>query len=726
MILMHALSIIVPFYNSEEYITECISYIKRQRNQDFELILVNDGSTDRSEPLLDEALADYDKKVKYIKLETNQGHAHARNVGMQAVETPYFMFVDADDKLATYAVNFYLKHIQSFDGLIAPVHEFTLNMPQFVDQDRVQIKYLDTTSNPNSFLRKNTACNIIFKTAIVKGHNLQFNESLKVYTDWSFILDYVQYAEHFIRVINFPFYFKGEVYDPFETNTLSEQNFDFLFEDYAKSFIDALSRVKNKQTRTFIKQRMLNTLHNDFSPNLRETAQRFATHQDALAQVVRHLGVDILKEHKILFTLETFALAFRKIGWASSINRLRFVTRHAKRVALRQKGKELSQYFLTDKDENVNNKTVVFESFGGKNYSDSPKYIYEYMKDHYPELNYRWVFTNPETNRVPGEALKVKKNSAAYYQAYSEAKVWVSNARLPLFLNKKENQTYIQTWHGTPLKRLANDMKVVRMPGTTTSLYKRNFHKETSRWDYLISPNRYSSEIFRTAFWMPAEKTLEIGYPRNDILVNRADDVALQAEIREELNIQEGKKIIMYAPTWRDDEFVKKGSYTFKLKIDLARLQETIGDDYVVLLRMHYLIANALDLKGFEDFAIDVSNYNDISRLYLISDCLITDYSSVMFDYGILKRPQLFFPYDIEKYATELRGFYIDYHNDLPGPIYTDPDALIEGLKNIELIRETYQDQIEAFHQRFCSMENGRAAQYIGDMIYNEIQKSSD
>ncbi|WP_390579901.1 CDP-glycerol glycerophosphotransferase family protein, partial [Staphylococcus pseudintermedius] len=252
-----------------------------------------------------------------------------------------------------------------------------------------------------------------------------------VYTDWSFILDYVQYAEHFIRVINFPFYFKGEVYDPFETNTLSEQNFDFLFEDYAKSFIDALSRVKNKQTRTFIKQRMLNTLHNDFSPNLRETAQRFATHQDALAQVVRHLGVDILKEHKILFTLETFALAFRKIGWASSINRLRFVTRHAKRVALRQKGKELSKYFLTDKDENVNNKTVVFESFGGKNYSDSPKYIYEYMKDHYPELNYRWVFTNPETNRVPGEALKVKKNSAAYYQAYSEAKVWVSNARLP-------------------------------------------------------------------------------------------------------------------------------------------------------------------------------------------------------------------------------------------------------------------------------------------------------
>ncbi|MCA4773717.1 CDP-glycerol glycerophosphotransferase family protein, partial [Staphylococcus pseudintermedius] len=219
---------------------------------------------------------------------------------------------------------------------------------------------------------------------------------------------------------------------------------------------------------------------------------------------------------------------------------------------------------------------------------------------HYPELNYKWVFKQPEYNVVPGEVEKVEKNSKAYYQAYSEAKFWVSNARIPLFLNKKPNQIYIQTWHGTPLKRLANDMKVVRMPGTTTALYKRNFHKEASRWDHLVSPNRYSTEIFRTAFWMPPEKVLEIGYPRNDILVNRADDTALQQSIKEELNIPEDKKIIMYAPTWRDDEFIKKGQYTFELKIDLPRLQQELGDEYVILLRMHYLIANALDLNGYE------------------------------------------------------------------------------------------------------------------------------
>ena len=310
-----------------------------------------------------------------------------------------------------------------------------------------------------------------------------------------------------------------------------------------------------------------------------------------------------------------------------------------------------------------------------------------------------------------------------YYQAYSEASHWVSNARTPLYLNKKENQTYIQTWHGTPLKRLANDMKVVRMPGTTTPKYKRNFNRETSRWDYLISPNRYSTEIFRSAFWMDEERILEIGYPRNDVLVNRANDQEYLNEIRTHLNLPSDKKVIMYAPTWRDDEFVSKGKYLFELKIDLDNLYKELGDDYVILLRMHYLISNALDLSGYENFAIDVSNYNDVSELFLISDCLITDYSSVMFDYGILKRPQFFFAYDIDKYDKGLRGFYMNYMEDLPGPIYTEPYGLSKELKNLDKVQQQYQEKIDAFYNRFCSLDNGKASQYIGDLIHKDIKE---
>ena len=112
---------------------------------------------------------------------------------------------------------------------------------------------------------------------------------------------------------------------------------------------------------------------------------------------------------------------------------------------------------------------------------------------------------------------------------------------------------------------------------------------------------------------------------------------------------------------------------------------------------MHYLISNALDLTGYENFAVDVSNYNDVSELFLVSDCLITDYSSVMFDYGILKRPQFFFAYDIDKYDKGLRGFYMDYMKDLPGPIYTEPYGLAKKLKDLDKVQDEYQDQIDAF-----------------------------
>ncbi|SIN54867.1 CDP-glycerol:poly(glycerophosphate) glycerophosphotransferase [Mycobacteroides abscessus subsp. abscessus] len=339
------------------------------------------------------------------------------------------------------------------------------------------------------------------------------------------------------------------------------------------------------------------------------------------------------------------------------------------------------------------------------------------MLKRHPNYEFIWVFKNPSKVQIPGSAKKVKKGSKAYYEAYSKAKYWVSNARLPLYLNKKPNQVYIQNWHGTPLKRLANDMKVIRMPGTTTDNYKRNFREETSRWDYLVSPNRYSSKIFETAFWMKPEQLLEIGYPRNDVLVNHANDKSYIQEIKENLNLPADKKVIMYAPTWRDDEFVKKGKYLFNLQIDLDNLQAQLGDDYVVLLRMHYLISNALDLRGYEDFAIDVSNYSDISELYLISDCLITDYSSVMFDYGVLKRPQFFFAYDLDKYGQDLRGFYLDYHNDLPGPIHQDPYQLTEDLKNLDQVSIDYNDKINQFYDDFCSLENGQASKAISDLI---------
>ncbi|WP_323706592.1 bifunctional glycosyltransferase/CDP-glycerol:glycerophosphate glycerophosphotransferase [Mammaliicoccus sciuri] len=719
---MNKLSIIITFYNNEEHILDCIESIKKQRNQNFDLIIVDDGSTDSSANLIKDSISDYDKNITYIKLEYNSGHAYARNKGLEKVNTQYLMFLDADDQLASYTVEYYLSKVNGLDGLIAPIHKFTINKPQYVDKDKIRIEYLTQKSNPNSFLRKNTACNILFKTAIIKAHNIRFNENLKIYTDASFILDYINYAERFVRLFDFPFYYRGEIYDPFEGNTLSDQDFILTFEDYVNSYIDSVKRTNNKKVLNFLTHKMKLEIKNGFDPSLRDIELRYNMLEKPLVKIVKTIKWDLLKDAKLLYNLEILFLSMNAVENAKYVNNLRSVSRHVKNIVQNNKMKNRSKYQLLDKEESVDSNTIVFESFGGKNYSDSPKYIYEYMQKNYPKLNYIWVFNNPDKNVIIGNAEKVKKGSKEYYDAYSKAKFWVTNARLPLYLNKKENQIYIQTWHGTPLKRLANDMKVVRMPGTTTANYKKNFYAETSRWDYLVSPNRYSTNIFKTAFWMDEERTWEIGYPRNDILVNRSNDQEYINQIKKDLNLPEDKKVIMYAPTWRDDEFVKKGQYLFDLKINLENLQKELGENYVILLRMHYLIANALDLNGYEDFAIDVSNYSDISELYLISDALITDYSSVMFDFGILKRPQYFFAYDIEKYDKGLRGFYMDYMNDLPGEIITDEFKLAEELKNIDEHKEKYKDKIEKFYEKFCSLEKGQSSKFIGDFI-NEKTK---
>ncbi|MGW6109080.1 CDP-glycerol glycerophosphotransferase family protein, partial [Bacillus subtilis] len=316
----------------------------------------------------------------------------------------------------------------------------------------------------------------------------------------------------------------------------------------------------------------------------------------------------------------------------------------------------------------VKKKTVIFESFAGKQYSCNPRAIYEYMKEHHPEYNLIWS-VNPSYTEIFEEknVPYINRFTLKWLFAMARAEFWVVNSRLPLWIPKPKHTTYVQTWHGTPLKRLAVDMEEVHMPGTNTEKYKQNFTKEASKWDYLISPNRYSTEIFARAFQF--NKTMiESGYPRNDFLYTDNRPETMKA-IKKKMNIPEDKKVILYAPTWRDDQFYKKGKYKFDLDLNMEKLREEIGDNYVIILRMHYLVAENFDLSPYKGFAYDFSAYEDIRELYMVSDLLITDYSSVFFDFANLKRPMIFFVPDIETYRDKLRGFYFDFEREAPGPL---------------------------------------------------------
>src|SRR5699024_7122590 len=281
---------------------------------------------------------------------------------------------------------------------------------------------------------------------------------------------------------------------------------------------------------------------------------------------------------------------------------------------------------ILPKKENL----IIFESFLGKQYSDNPRALYEYLKLHYPDYKMYWSSERKSVHKFEELNLPyARRFSLKWMFIMNRAKYWVTNSRLPLWIPKPEKTIYLQTWHGTPLKKLAVDMDEVHMPGTNTVKYKKNFIEETQKWDYLVSPNNYSTEIFKRAFQFE-KNILETGYPRNDFLINENNPNTID-KIKNKIGIPTDKKLIMYAPTWRDNQFYGRGRYKFNIQMDIDLLKEELSEEYVVVLRMHYLIAENLDLSNYEGFIFDMSHHEDIRELYLISDMLITDYSSVFF-----------------------------------------------------------------------------------------------
>ncbi|KYG30880.1 CDP-glycerol glycerophosphotransferase family protein [Alkalihalobacillus trypoxylicola] len=367
----------------------------------------------------------------------------------------------------------------------------------------------------------------------------------------------------------------------------------------------------------------------------------------------------------------------------------------------------------------VKKKTILFESFSGKQYSCNPKAIYEYMKEQGYSNDMIWsangnIAKEFEKNNIP----YVKRFSLQWFLFAPRAQYWITNSRMPSWIPKPKHTKYVQTWHGTPLKRLVADMDEVHMAGSSKEEYIKNFHNESSHWDYLISPNHYSTEIFKRAFNFN-KKVLETGYPRNDFLVkmNNEEDIK---RIKQRMGILLEKKIILYAPTWRDNEYIEAGKYTFQLKLDLNLLKKNLGEDCIVILRLHYFISNSINIDEFEGFVIDYSNHSDINELYLISDLLITDYSSVFFDYANLKRPMIFYMYDLELYQHKLRGFYLNIESDVPGPIVTTTTEVIEWIDTFlfRQVKGLGEDPYHDFIKRFCSLEDGRASERVVRHIF--------
>jgi CDP-glycerol glycerophosphotransferase len=352
---------------------------------------------------------------------------------------------------------------------------------------------------------------------------------------------------------------------------------------------------------------------------------------------------------------------------------------------------------------------IVYTSFRGL-FSDSPRAVYQALVARGDDVTHTWLTAPVAESAFPADVETVPFGSPESIAALEAADVVVSNDHVPLDWEKRPDAFYLQTWHGTPLKRIHND--VLWAPEGRLAYLEHDI----ARWDVMLSPNAYSTARFRQAFGFP-RPIHETGYPRNDVLSSPRRD-RVRAEVRAQLGIDEGRTVVLYTPTWRDDlVFQGKGARDFHFPVDLEDFTARLGEDHVLLLRLHNMVSSRLE--SIEGLPVrDVSNHPDIADLYLAADLLVTDYSSTMFDFAVTGKPILLFTYDLAEYRDRLRGFYVDIEEIAPGPLLSTSGELVDAIADLDAVSAASADRYRSFRETFTSLEDGHATERVLDLFF--------
>jgi CDP-glycerol glycerophosphotransferase len=356
---------------------------------------------------------------------------------------------------------------------------------------------------------------------------------------------------------------------------------------------------------------------------------------------------------------------------------------------------------------------VVFISWKGKQCGDNPQAIAEELRRRGDTREHIWVVTDWSVP-VPDGGTTVLAGTEDYYEALARSRYLIANDDMQAWYVKRAGQVYVQTWHGTPLKRIGFDVSQPQFISGTR--YLDHLKQEVAKWDLLLSPNPFSTPIMRQAFRYDGE-ICESGYPRNDVLVS-GDGPRLAEQVRARLGIPAGKRVVLYAPTWRDDQYYASGRYRFDFRLDLEQAWRELGDDTVILLRGHHHMADDVPPGTRPGFVLNVTGYPSMAELCLVSDVLVTDYSSVMFDFAPTGKPMLFFTYDLETYRDRLRGFYFDFEAEAPGPLLATSAEVVAAIGDLDAVAAKYASAYRAFTTRFCPLDDGKAAARACDAIF--------
>jgi len=349
--------------------------------------------------------------------------------------------------------------------------------------------------------------------------------------------------------------------------------------------------------------------------------------------------------------------------------------------------------------------TVVFECDLGRGYGDSPKALYRELVRTRPDLRVVWAANIPIPDASERTSV-VPRLSVAYFRALARAKYLITNQSFPSYVRRRRRQVLVQTWHGTPLKRMLHDLD--HITGRDAG-YVDRATTAAAQWSVLISPNAHTTAAMASAFQHHA-RVLEVGYPRNDIFFGSQASEAAN-KVRARLGIGRDRKLVLFAPTFRDAGLDRELVAGPSEAIDLRRFGRELGDRATLVIRRHILDTHAAAIPDeVAHCIIDATSYPDVQELLVAADVLVTDYSSVFFDYLNTRRPCVFFAPDLEEYRDHVRGFYLDYEKDLPGPIVKGMDELLDCLATAVDHGSFPGYNLDAFAGRYCPHDDGGAA----------------
>jgi CDP-glycerol glycerophosphotransferase len=354
-------------------------------------------------------------------------------------------------------------------------------------------------------------------------------------------------------------------------------------------------------------------------------------------------------------------------------------------------------------------RSVLFENHMGQSYSDNPRYVFEELHRRNAGFDIVWSFAGDNPPAMPAGVRTVRRNSWSYFLALARSRYWVDNQGLPGTLTKPARTTYVQTWHGSALKRMGEDTPGFRsLPEDRRARHRAM----VARWDYFLARSEHDVRTLVPALSVRGE-VLRSGYPRNDPLVQLRSPEQ-RAAVRRELGLPADAVLVLYAPTFR--ETYAEGRQDFALQVDLDQMHEKLPG-HLLLVRTHYLQRLQLPAAA-HTVARDVSHLPDITPLMVAADVLVTDYSSVMFDFANTGRPMVFFAYDYDDYVHSERGVYFELADKAPGPLVRTGDELIQALASVDTWRADYAERYAAFIREFGEYDRGTAAQQVVDRVF--------